>query len=137
MSGLDPKRSSADRVDPDQYGHRDDSYGVTDLFPGRTQMTEGPTMVSATHSQNRQRVMWRFERVVEENLDGPLCVPEMCAMVGVADRTLRKYCQKHLGMSPRRYLWVRRMHHVRQALARADAAVKTVTEISTDHGFLE
>jgi AraC-like DNA-binding protein len=100
-------------------------------------MTKRPTIVAAATSHNRQRVMRRFERVVEENLDWPLCVPDMCAMVGVADRTLRQYCQKHLGMSPRRYLWMRRMHHVRQALARADATVKTVTEISTDHGFLE
>ena len=40
-------------------------------------------------------------------------------------------------MSPHQYLWLRRMNLVRRALALADAAAKTVTEIANDHGFAE
>ena len=40
-------------------------------------------------------------------------------------------------MSPRRYLWLRRMHLARRALRIADAEKTTVTEIATDYGFWE
>ena len=46
-------------------------------------------------------------------------------------------CQDYLRMSPKRYLWLRRMHLVRQALRIADAEKTTVTEIATDYGFWE
>jgi AraC-like DNA-binding protein len=40
-------------------------------------------------------------------------------------------------MSPIRYLWLRRMHLARQALARGNANAASVTSIAIDHGFWE
>jgi AraC-like DNA-binding protein len=50
---------------------------------------------------------------------------------------LRDCCQDYLGMSPKRYLWLRRMHQMRRALRSADPEKTTVTEIATDYGFWE
>jgi AraC-like DNA-binding protein len=40
-------------------------------------------------------------------------------------------------MSPHKYLWLRRMHLARRALAGADPAAAAVTGIALDHGFGE
>jgi AraC-like DNA-binding protein len=86
---------------------------------------------------NRQQVLRRFHQVIEANGDEPLYLPEICTAVGVAERTLRNACMAYLGMSPHRYLWLRRMNLARRALSLADYKVKTVTEIAQDHGFAE
>jgi AraC-like DNA-binding protein len=43
----------------------------------------------------------------------PLYLTEICAAIGVSERTLRASCERHLGMGPIRYLTLRRMHLVR------------------------
>jgi AraC-like DNA-binding protein len=88
---------------------------------------------------NRQRlmVMQRFEQMLEQRQDESLYVTDVCADIGVSERTLRLHCQEQLGMGPHRYLWIRRMNLAHRALALADASTKTVTEIANDHGFGE
>src|SRR5262249_23769523 len=46
-------------------------------------------------------------------------------------------CQEHLGMSPTRYLWLRRMHLARRALRMGGPTTTTVTEIATSYAFWE
>ena len=92
---------------------------------------------TAVRQPARQSIILRFENYLEANPDRPLHVLEVCAAVGVSERTLRMHCQAHLGISPQRYLWLRRMHQVRRALAVADATQTTVTAVATDHGFWE
>jgi AraC-like DNA-binding protein len=88
-------------------------------------------------SPHRLSVMARFEQILQAQPDEALHVTEICAGIGISERTLRLHCQEQLGMSPHRYLWVRRMNLVRCALARAEPASKTVTEIANDYGFPE
>jgi len=85
----------------------------------------------------RARMMRRLEEVLEANSGQPLYMAELCAEVGASYWTLRGCCLEYLGMSPKHYLWLRRMHLVRRALRRADAERTTVTEIATDYGFWE
>ena len=85
----------------------------------------------------RVPVMRRFEELLEAKKGLPLYLGEVCAEIGVTDRTLRLHCQEHLGMSPHRYLWLRRMHMARRALAEAAPGSTTVTTIANDHGFGE
>jgi len=82
-------------------------------------------------------VLARFEQLLAEKANTPLHLVEICAAIGTPERTLRACCQKHLGMGPIRYLWLRRMHLARQALLEADAATVTVTSIATGQGFWE
>jgi AraC-like DNA-binding protein len=93
-----------------------------------------PVLESAAYVR-RARIMARFEQVTEANADRPLHVPELCRLIGVPERTLRKCCQQHLGMSPHQYLLRRRILLARRALLRGDASAGTVTSIATRHGF--
>jgi AraC-like DNA-binding protein len=82
-------------------------------------------------------VMRRFRKVLEENPEEPLFIPEICKAIGVAERTLRLCCQEHLGMSPKRYLVLRRLNLVRRALRNAVPGTTSVTAVATGHGFWE
>ena len=69
--------------------------------------------------------------------DEPLYMPELAAQVGTSYWTLRDCCLGYLGMSPKHYLWLQRMHLARRALRSADAERTTVTEIASNYGFWE
>ena len=82
-------------------------------------------------------VMRRLEAVLRAKSGDPLYMAELCAATGVSYPTLRACCQEHLGMSPKRYLWLRRMHLTHRALRNGDPEKTSVTEIATNHGFWE
>jgi transcriptional regulator GlxA family with amidase domain len=56
---------------------------------------------------SRQRVMQKFHQVIEAKQYEPLYLSELCAAVGVQERTLYAICMDYLGVSPHRYLWLR------------------------------
>jgi AraC-like DNA-binding protein len=88
-----------------------------------------------TAQRQHAAIMRRFHQVIEEHLDEPLYVPELCKAVGASERTLRSCCEEHLGMGPKHYLLLRRMHLVRRTLREAAPAETTVTEVATRYGF--
>jgi AraC-like DNA-binding protein len=96
---------------------------------------EGAGTSSAHH--RHAAVMGRLEELLEANSDRTLYLTELCSAAGASERTLRACCQEYLGMSPTRYLWLRRMHLARRGLRIANPAAATVTEIATDYGFWE
>jgi transcriptional regulator GlxA family with amidase domain len=88
-------------------------------------------------NERASAVITRLEELLAVQHDRPLHLAELCAAAGVPERTLRLWFQKHLGMAPVRYMWLRRMHLARSALMRASPATATVTGIAIDHGFWE
>ena len=100
-------------------------------------LTEGNLDDVRNIHRSRARVMQRLEEVLKTTPDKPLYMPQLCATAGASYTTLRDCCQDYLGMSPKRYLWLRRMQLVRRALRSADREKTTVTEIATDYGFWE
>jgi AraC-like DNA-binding protein len=101
-------------------------------------LTEGASSTGMTRGGRRHdAIVARFEGFLEANPDQPLYLTEICAAIGVSERTLRVACEEHLGMGPIRYLSLRRMYLVRRALLQADPSTVTVTRLATDHGFWE
>jgi AraC-like DNA-binding protein len=87
--------------------------------------------------QRHATILRQFRRVIESSAVEPVYMPELCAAIGISTRTLRVICQEHLGISPKRYLLLRRMFLARKALRGSTRDVTTVTEIATGYGFWE
>jgi AraC-like DNA-binding protein len=100
-------------------------------------LAEGQYLEPSTGARRGGTVLSRLLEFLEAHAFRPIYLAEICAAIGIAERTLRSCCERHLGMGPVRYLTFRRMHLVRRALQRSDPSVATVTEIVTDHGFFE
>ncbi|MBN9603786.1 MAG: helix-turn-helix transcriptional regulator [Afipia felis] len=100
-------------------------------------LAEGADIEITTGGRRYDAIMTKFEKYLAAHPDRPLYLTDICSGIGVAERTLRAACEEHLGMGPIRYLTLRRMHLVRQALRDADAGKTNVTRVVTDHGFWE
>lgn len=83
------------------------------------------------------RVLRRLEQVLQTNPEQAMYMTELCAAVGASYSTVHACCREHLGMSPKRYLWLRRMYLAQRTLRNAAPASTTVTQIATDLGFWE
>jgi AraC-like DNA-binding protein len=122
---------------PEVIAHPEAAWGLEqaliDAMFGCLGIGEGHEDRSAM--RQHAAIMRKFHRVTEENPDKALYIPEVCAAIGASERTLRVCCEEHLGISPKRYLLLRRMHLVRRALRAAAASATTVTEIATRYGF--
>jgi len=62
---------------------------------------------------------------------------ELCMTLGVPGRSLRSWCVQYLGMSPIRYLRLRRMKLVRRALCSARPSDAGVAAVARRHGFTD
>jgi len=83
------------------------------------------------------RIMMRFEEVLAEHLSGPLHTTELCERIAVTERTLRSCCAEFLGMSPIRYVLLRRLSRARVALRDAVPDGANLSELVRGFGFAE
>jgi AraC-like DNA-binding protein len=82
-------------------------------------------------------VMARFEELLSRRIDQKLSMPRLCGELGVPERTLRMCCAEFLGVSPTRYISLRRLNRARSALRRANPSIVSVAEVARNHQFLE
>ena len=92
---------------------------------------DGPT------KRRHARIMIRFEEVLAEHLGEPLHMTELCELIGVTERTLRSCCAKFLGMSPIRYVLLRRLSRARVALRDAAPDGANLLALVRGFGFVE
>jgi AraC-like DNA-binding protein len=87
--------------------------------------------------QHHADIMRRFENALRMDSGKPPNLSELCAIIDVPERTLRDCCVKFLGVSPGRYIRLRRLNFVRAELRRADPATTSVAQIARRHRFSE
>jgi AraC family transcriptional regulator, ethanolamine operon transcriptional activator len=99
-------------------------------------LTQGASVETRNGWRRSSRIMRQFEAWLEANLDRPVHLMEICAVLGVPARTLNYYCHEHIGMGPTQYLRLRQLKMVRQALLQADAAT-SISKVAAQFGFSE
>jgi AraC-like DNA-binding protein len=82
-------------------------------------------------------IMSRFEEVLATKFDRQLPMPMLCKSMGVPERTLRMCCIDVIGTSPSRYIRLRRLNLVRNALRWSGSATTKISEIAAVYGFSE
>jgi AraC-like DNA-binding protein len=82
-------------------------------------------------------IMARFEDALTAHNGLQLNMPALCSAIGIPERTLRECCAEFLGVSPIRYLLLRRLNMARSALRRADPGDASVAEIARTYQFQE
>ena len=92
---------------------------------------KGPT------KRRRTDVMNRFEEVLGEHITEPLHISELCELIGVTQRALRSCCSQFLGMSPIRYVLLRRLSRVRVALRDAAPEGTNLSALVRGFGFTQ
>jgi transcriptional regulator GlxA family with amidase domain len=81
--------------------------------------------------------MRKFSLAAASGVEEESTIVDLCAELDISPRTLRYCCQLHLGMGPKRFLTIRRLNLVRQALQAVGPSNLNVTQAATAYGFWE
>ena len=100
-------------------------------------LTAASMRADGAAKRRRASIMIRFEEVLAEHLGEPLHMTELCERIGVTERTLRSCCAEFLGMSPIRYVLLRRLSRARVALRDADPDEANLLGLIRGFGFAE
>jgi AraC-like DNA-binding protein len=100
-------------------------------------LTTASVRANGYAKRHHARIMIRFEEVLARQLGRPPHMKELCEMIVVGDRTLRSCCTEFLGMTPTRYVLLRRLKEVRRTLRDADPDAVQVAEVAQRFGFTQ
>lgn len=77
--------------------------------------------------------MRRVRDLINEHQDEPIYASELAALAGVSQPTLQRLFLEWFGISPAKYLLMKRFYLARRRLR--EGQVKSVTEVATSLGF--
>ena len=84
-------------------------------------------------ARHHRGILTRFEDLLQAEPFPQ--ITEICAALGVSERTLRECCKQHLGMGPSRYRRLRRMQRVHSALRSRHPRAASVLEVASRYGI--
>jgi AraC-like DNA-binding protein len=98
-------------------------------------LSGSPAAAGTRAIRQHQGIVVGFEALLQAQPHQNLRIPEICEALGVSDRTLRLCCEEQLGLSPTKYLRLRRMQLVRRALWREEPDTAKVSEVAQRYGY--
>jgi AraC-like DNA-binding protein len=108
-----------------------------DIIQALVQCIEsGETLHVPAICRRYAQILTELEGVLARDRGRRIPVHELCQTIGADERTLRVGCARLLGVSPSRYMRLRRLGLVRTALSNADPTTDRAGEIARRHGFI-
>lgn len=98
-------------------------------------LTTTAVRAQGVDKRDHASIMIRFEEVLAQRLSDSLHMPTLCELVGVTQQALRSSCAVFLGMSPTRYVLLRRLRQVRITLRDAAPDAVNIAELAQGFGF--
>lgn len=86
---------------------------------------------------SRRRIIQTVEEFLQANPDKPIYLVDLCTATQMSERSLHDAFVYSFGLSPLRYLKLRRLNQVRRALLQADPRRDSVTHIAAQFGVWE
>ncbi|RTY78690.1 AraC family transcriptional regulator [Pseudomonas veronii] len=75
----------------------------------------------------------KIDSYIDGNMD--VRIEELADLAGVSVRVFYTLFERHVGVSPKRYIRGRRLDRVRECLADSACNIKSITELAFDYGF--
>jgi AraC-like DNA-binding protein len=124
------------RSDPARLGRPEvrEALGDTIVTAAVRALHPAPERRSVAAVSHVRAVRAAFD-VLEARAGDPIYLAELCRAAKVSERTLRSAFQNLYGVSPIRYLALRRMELVRRALRDAEPRETRVSAIASRYGF--
>ena len=91
----------------------------------------------STAQRSHEAILRSFDDLLAANPGKSLFMSDICAGIGISARALRACCEAHLGMGPKHFLMLRRMHLARRKLLDGTPDNTSVTDVATSFGFWE
>ena len=85
--------------------------------------------------EQRLRVFRQADEYIRHNLSRPIRIADLAVLIGVSQRSLELLFRDYYGVSPVRYLKMRRLHAAREKLLESGPDNQTVAALAAAHGF--
>ena len=108
---------------------------ILDIVRGMLAVPEAAGRAQARLGRSRQRIVHAADAYLRANLARPVYTDELCVALGVSATSLHQAFHATVGISPHRYLKMRRMGMVRAALLSLSGPWHSVKAIALSHGF--
>lgn len=92
---------------------------------------------SGRHKASRSEIVFQAAALLKKHEGQPLYVNDLAQACGVSERTLRSVFNECFGVTPKRYMQLRRLHQIRGVLRSVNPDRTSVSEVLARHGEWE
>jgi AraC family ethanolamine operon transcriptional activator len=98
-------------------------------------LTNDNTNLGTPGFAKRYRAIKRVKEYIEVCINEDITVRDLCKISGVSERTLQYAFMEYIGISPKSFVKINRLNHVRQELRNSRESEESISDIANRWGF--